>query len=364
MDTKAPHTPAASNAISGFLKDIEPFFLRRQVIYADIGANRGDTFAAIYRSPLKVNRACLVEANPKICQQLQQTVSALEAEDRATCLNLAISDAPGTVKLRDMRDMSSVVRDGEGAGEQDNVQTLFDVEARTLDSLATLFPDGHISILKIDVEGHEAEVLKGAETLLANHAIEVIYIEAGVNRENAQQTYYRTIEDILLAHDYRLFRIYEQTHEWIDDRPVLRRMNMAFVSPVVAAKYPLSLLKELQHREAVLDANRALKKDLADKEKEVVSLTRAVIELEQETRNAEDLEKRCRKLEKDLARITDEFYTSEKQFRDHKQKLSTENAALTKRAAQSQARVRDIEKSTSWRITAPVRALGRAIRPR
>jgi FkbM family methyltransferase len=283
MDTKEPTATATKSPISAFLKDIEPFFLRRQVIYADIGANRGDTFAALFQSRLKINRACLVEANPKIFQELLQRVAALNATERATCLNIALSNAPGRVKLRDMRDMSAIIHEDEGNFAKDGT-VLFDVETKTLDSLSNLFPDRHISILKIDVEGHEAEVLEGAETLLGEHAVEVIYIEAGVDPDNQQQTYYRKIEDILMSHGYRLFRIYEQTHEWIDDRPLLRRMNMAFISPIVAAKYPMSLLRELQAlrdridtlleaRRTALEENKKLKAELADKTRKIKALT-------------------------------------------------------------------------------------------
>jgi hypothetical protein len=75
----------------------------------------------------------------------------------------------------------------------------------------------------------------------------MIYIEAGLNAESTQQTYYRVIEDILRTNDYRLFRIYEQMHEWIEDSPLLRRVNMAFMSGKFAARHPFHLTRDL-HR--------------------------------------------------------------------------------------------------------------------
>ncbi|ETW11022.1 methyltransferase FkbM family protein [Roseivivax marinus] len=125
------------------------------------------------------------------------------------------------------------------------VDSTIEVETETFDNLVSLLPDGHVSLMKIDVEGHELAVLEGAAETLGRQGIDVLYIEAGMDRDNPQQTWYRDIEDALALHGYRLFRIYEQKQDWIEDRPVLRRVNMAFFSPRMIERHPVRLTKEM-----------------------------------------------------------------------------------------------------------------------
>jgi FkbM family methyltransferase len=249
------------------LSDIEPFFFKRAVIYADVGANDGGTFEAVLASGLSIDRAVLIEANPKIFARLQETVAARNQKAKFSCLNLAMSDKRSVVRLRDMEDMSRIVPGTEETSQEADSGALADrhfaVEAGRFDDLADMFPDGHVSILKIDVEGHEREVLRGCEAMLAAHAIDVLYIEAGVSADNPQQTYFRDIDDIVLGHGYRLFRIYEQTHEWIEDSPVLRRFNVAYLSPAIVARYPMTVTRELSR----------LRKQLEASEKTIATLT-------------------------------------------------------------------------------------------
>jgi FkbM family methyltransferase len=249
------------NPISAFLADIEPFFFKRAMIYADIGANDGGTFEAVLNMGFSVNRAVLVEANPKIFARLQDAVAARNQAKKVTCLNLAMSDRQGAVHLRDMENMSRILAEAlpaDAAGDADALANqTFRVEAQPFDTLAEMFPDGHVSLLKIDVEGHETQVLRGCGAMLAARAIDVLYIEAGVSSGNPQQTYFRDIDDMMSAQGYRLFRIYEQTHEWIEDSPALRRFNVAYFSPTFEARFPMTMTRELTRLDKDLAASRA-----------------------------------------------------------------------------------------------------------
>ena len=239
--TKTDSMSGAEHQIRPFLKDIEPFFHKAPVIYVDVGAYSGAVFREIFQSGLRPIRSYLVEPNPASYERLKGTVANLEAERVVACYNIALGAETGMLRLRAQDTMTHVLAgDGAQPSEAD-----FEIPARTLDALASEFVAPHISLLKIDVEGHEIEVLAGAAGLLAAQAIDMIYIEAGLDPENRQQTYYRTIEDRLRAHGYRLFRIYEQHHEWATDLPILRRVNLAFFSGKFAEGHPMRLSKEL-----------------------------------------------------------------------------------------------------------------------
>ena len=80
-----------------------------------------------------------------------------------------------------------------------------EVEISTLDSFCKEQEIKEIDFLKLDVEGHELEVLKGAKTLLENKKIEFIQFEFGGanidSRTFFQDFYY------LLAPNYHIYRI-------------------------------------------------------------------------------------------------------------------------------------------------------------
>lgn len=79
------------------------------------------------------------------------------------------------------------------------------VSIETLDAFCSSHGISSIDFLKLDVEGHELSVLKGASHLLANRAIEFIQFEFGGcnidSRTYFQDFYY------LLHKDYKLFRV-------------------------------------------------------------------------------------------------------------------------------------------------------------
>ncbi len=248
---------------ANFIKDIEPFFYRRRIVYVDVGAHRGAVYQDFARSGLGIREAHLVEPNPRTFAILEKAVETVSGVRLVTCHPLALGAEPGRLRLRAADSMTKVLGDGaEPAPEAGTAEgaaapeaegevlerargEVFEIESNTLDALSAGFERRHIGILKLDVEGYEPQVLAGARGLLADQAIDVVYVEAGIDPGNSQQSYYREIEDLLGSYRYRLFRIYEQTHEWMDDSPLLRRVNLAFMSEEFAARNPYRLSREL-----------------------------------------------------------------------------------------------------------------------
>lgn len=87
-----------------------------------------------------------------------------------------------------------------------------------------------INYLKIDTEGSDLDVLRGASNLLATESIDVIEVEAGMNPENALHVPFETLKSYLERRGYRLFGLYEQTNEWPTMSPQLRRCNAVFLA--------------------------------------------------------------------------------------------------------------------------------------
>jgi hypothetical protein len=66
--------------------------------------------------------------------------------------------------------------------------------------------------LKIDTEGHEIEVLKGAETAIKSGLIEAISAECDFCREDKQHTYFPDLCDYLSEKGFTFFGLYDVIH--------------------------------------------------------------------------------------------------------------------------------------------------------
>lgn len=235
-----------------FVEDIEPYLFGKSITYVDVGAFVGDIFKFIVDSKkIRVREAHLIEPNPESYEKL---ISGLK-NSRIPALhtyNMGISDAVDTLRFSVAASMTKVVADTHSlvvSGDS------CDIRCSPLDEISQFFTDGRIDLLKIDVEGHELAVLRGAETLLKNSSVDIIYIEVGFNISGTQQAYFSEVDQFLQKYGYRCFNIYEKTSEWIQDTPWLRRCNFAYFSSPFAINNPRKLTMENRRLKQLLDEN-------------------------------------------------------------------------------------------------------------
>lgn len=164
----------------------------------DIGANVGVfTFAAAHVAGPK-GQVVAVEADPFLASLLQK--SATHAANTDLCVNIicaAASDTTGIARFMIAnrgRSSNSLEQTGHRsqAGGTRYVQY---VPTLTLDSLLDHVPAPNV--IKIDVEGAETIVLKGAERVLSEIR-PLIYIEVGAEQND-------DVTQELKRHRYRLF---------------------------------------------------------------------------------------------------------------------------------------------------------------
>jgi FkbM family methyltransferase len=138
-------------------------FLRPGDLFLDIGANVG-TYTVL-ASKVVGARVIAFEPHPATADWLESNIRHNGIEGRATVHRVALSDHDGTGALTEGLDtMNRVVATGEGC----------EVQLRTLDSVVA----GETpAMLKIDVEGHEPEVLAGGAATLASPSLLAIEIE-------------------------------------------------------------------------------------------------------------------------------------------------------------------------------------------
>jgi FkbM family methyltransferase len=130
----------------------------------DIGANVG------FMSMAMLSAGCTVDAfepQPALFELLKKNTLAF---DKAYCSNVALSSKCGVATMPRIRYGSKGNYGALGLGQRSELGTI-SVECKTLDSLYT-----SVDFIKIDVEGHELEVLRGGADLISS-CKPIMYIE-------------------------------------------------------------------------------------------------------------------------------------------------------------------------------------------
>ena len=147
-------------------------------VFVDAGANRGDFTAQLLREfPGCTVHA--VEPDPQLAAALSQRF----AGSSVRVWNVALHEREGTIDLHVHANpgTSSVLRRPAGArryfARDDRVVATVPVRSMTLDRLAADAAIAQIDFLKLDTQGSEAAILRGAQRLLSTSAIGVIYTE-------------------------------------------------------------------------------------------------------------------------------------------------------------------------------------------
>jgi FkbM family methyltransferase len=193
----------------------------------DVGANVGQS-AKQYLQWFPQSTLYCFEPASAAFRQLQ---TSLQGNAKARCFQIALSSTKGTGRMvLQGRSELSFLLDSSKAQAVTREADLETVEVETLDNFCRTNNILHISFLKVDTEGADLEVLKGAETLLNEHRIDLVEVEVGMNPRNERHVPFETAKAHFESKNYFLFGLYEQIHEWPTKAPHLRRANVVFLS--------------------------------------------------------------------------------------------------------------------------------------
>lgn len=184
----------------------------------DVGANVGQSAEQYLRHFPDADIHCF-EPSKTTFRQLERNLRG-----RATLHRMGFAAAPGVghITVDGPSEMRSLIHSAEAATEE--------VELQTLDGFCESVGIQQIDFLKIDTEGYDLEVLKGAKLLLQEQRIAAIQVEAGMHPRNDRHVPFELLKSHLEEQDYLLFAIYEQAGEWTSGGPHLRRTNPVFIS--------------------------------------------------------------------------------------------------------------------------------------
>jgi FkbM family methyltransferase len=182
----------------------------------DVGANRGDTAIAFRRNYPSATIYCF-EPNPDLSKILFGLGTGVEVH------TIAMSSKAGKAgfdRSKGTSDLFSLT--GDVSAEI--------VKLDTVDNFCLTKSISHIDFLKIDTEGHDLEVLRGAIRMLSDARIDVVQAEVSMNPENKLHIGFLEVQNFLQQFGYRIFGIYEQINEWPTSEPNLRRTNVVYIS--------------------------------------------------------------------------------------------------------------------------------------
>ena len=167
-------TGATGNIYTG-LHDFEDMcfllhFLRPADLFIDIGANIGSY--TILAAGVSGAKCISIEPVPVTFALLNKNISINNLADRVTALNIGMGTEKTMLSFtKNLDTVNHVILENHHYQDGELIQ----VSCECLDSL--LAENEHPSLLKIDVEGFEQEVINGARSVLKEGTLKAIIIE-------------------------------------------------------------------------------------------------------------------------------------------------------------------------------------------
>jgi FkbM family methyltransferase len=162
----------------------EQAFLRRiakvrEPVVFDVGANVG-RYSAHLKRVCPSARIWAFEPNRATFQELNRTAS----EVRFTAVNVGLGETPGSLDLYDYSNTAGRLGSPQASlyrevisGVHRSEVTASKVTITTIDDFVRSERLAHVHLIKVDVEGHELAVLKGAATSINAGMVDIVQFE-------------------------------------------------------------------------------------------------------------------------------------------------------------------------------------------
>lgn len=197
----------------------------REIVFLDVGANTGQTCRRV-RDVFPRARICAFEPSARTCETLRNT--ALELGNTEV-IQAAVGQAEGWCELVETENsqFSSVLK-ATDAGIQYHASDIREVArsrvpAITLDGWARTNAINRVDMMKIDVQGSELDVLRGAAEILHSGHVRAINCEAQIVPEYAGAATLTDIDLMLRGAGFVIHQFHEvwahgqeQQHSCVD----------------------------------------------------------------------------------------------------------------------------------------------------
>ncbi len=212
--------PTTTEDWINFLRFINP---SSAIHLIDVGANNGSWAAGFLQIFPNTQLTCF----EPVTTTFQELTARFGERNRTTLHNCALSDSPGSalINLTDESTFASFEEFDDRIVEarDKKVTGTIEVDVQRLDDINPSSNDDRVQMLKIDVQGHEVEMLKGASNVLKNTDVVLCEVTFASEYKNRPPSFSHVCELLRVADLYPIiFQEYgRQASSFAVERDVL-----------------------------------------------------------------------------------------------------------------------------------------------
>jgi FkbM family methyltransferase len=188
-----------------------------EIVVVDVGAHRGESLSSLSQMYSGSLKYVGLEPNPDAFMDFESVADALRTGNRQiSCLQCAAGPHDGTTQFRLTKAsaVSGILQAVNGLSERvpsgdHQVIREIDVDVVSIRSLVSHFSFEKVDLLKIDTEGYDLEVLRGAQDLLMSQSVEAVLTEAFFVPYRVDQAYFWDIASFMNDLGYHFVNLYD-----------------------------------------------------------------------------------------------------------------------------------------------------------
>ena len=170
----------------------------------DVGANIGQTWEWFRKYEPRAKIYCF----EPVLNTFETLKLIIKNDTNCIVENTALGDEVGEKIITIFKDNSALNSLKDGIMNTDTDAVKEKIKINTIDEYCLVNDIGKIDFLKIDTEGYELNVLKGAVQMINTAAISMIFCEVGFLKANNRNTYFADLSEWLSSKDYQFFGLY------------------------------------------------------------------------------------------------------------------------------------------------------------
>jgi FkbM family methyltransferase len=191
-----------------WLGDVKYFLKDRPTpLILDVGANRGQSVDQFKKAfPGAIIHS--FEPSPTTYAMLSSHCKGIP---NTSTWNYGVGSQPGSMPLLENTDseMSSFLEPSEFAFEKGRTKQVTQVKVVTLDAFTAEHGMDFVDLLKVDTQGFELEVFKGATRLMNENKIALLLFEFNFSDMYKGQPSFHAVYDFLHHHNFSLVTFYQ-----------------------------------------------------------------------------------------------------------------------------------------------------------